>query len=238
MSMSADAYAIAYNKHYKEKNYPLAIELYLSIIRDYPDTSESSYAEQQIRNIAEYADTSILPPDLVELYSKCYAKYVTIEKENKERAENELVELQKKEQEEIKRQEELRSKIVAERDRVRTLISDNTSFVVYDLSGVRGRSMKVYTDRVVINTDVTVGSILTNNATDGEKTIFYKDVVGIQFKKPGLTIGYLQLENAAVQMNNKESNFFSENTFTFEDLKEVREAKEYITWEVSRFKQE
>lgn len=137
-----------------------------------------------------------------------------------------------------KAEEELRSKIVAERDRVSTLISDNTSLVVYDLNGVRGRSMKVYTDRVVINTDVTVGSILTNNATDGEKTIFYKDVIGIQFKKPGLTIGYLQLENAAVQMNNKESNFFSENAFTFDDLRGVREAKEYITWQVSRFKQE
>ena len=52
--------------------------------------------------------------------------------------------------------------------------------------------------------------------TDGEKTIFYSDVMGVQFKKSGNLIGYLQFETASVQMNNQNSNMFSENTFTFE----------------------
>lgn len=40
--------------------------------------------------------------------------------------------------------------------------------------------------------------------------------MGVQFKKGGLTLGYLQLETPSMQMNNKSSNMFSENTFTYE----------------------
>lgn len=93
------------------------------------------------------------------------------------------------------------------------------SNLLYELDGVRGRHVKIYDRKVVISTKAGVGSFLTGNATDGEKTIFYKDVVGIQFKKSGVTIGYLQFETASLQMNNQNSNTFSENTFTFEDGK-------------------
>lgn len=85
------------------------------------------------------------------------------------------------------------------------------------LEGVRGRSIAIYDRKCVIATKVSVGSLLTGNATDGEKTIFYKDVVGVQFKKSGGLIGYLQFETGSVQMNNQNSNMFSENTFTFEN---------------------
>ena len=108
---------------------------------------------------------------------------------------------------------------------------------IYSLNGCRGRSIEVFEDRVVITTDVTLGSILTANATDGAKTIFYSDVVGVQFKRTGMTIGYLQLETSSGQMNNKSSNQFSENTFTFEkedDL--VEEIKDFIIWKISSYK--
>lgn len=88
--------------------------------------------------------------------------------------------------------------------------------LLYQLEGVRGRSIKIYDRKCVISTKVSVGSIITGNMTDGEKTIFYKDVMGIQFKKSGGLIGYLQFETGSVQMNNQNSNMFSENTFTFE----------------------
>ena len=45
--------------------------------------------------------------------------------------------------------------------------------VVYDLVGVRGRTMKVFADRVVIKTAATLGNLFIGNATDGEKTIYY-----------------------------------------------------------------
>ena len=84
--------------------------------------------------------------------------------------------------------------------------------------GARGRTLSIYDTKCVINTSVTAGSILSGKATDGEKTIFYLDCVGIQFKEAGRTIGFLQLETPSMQMNNQTSNVSSENTFTFEDV--------------------
>lgn len=84
--------------------------------------------------------------------------------------------------------------------------------------GARGRTLTIYDTKCVISTTVTPGSILAGNATDGEKTIFYVDCVGIQFKEAGRTLGFLQLETASMQMNNQTSNVSSENSFTFEDV--------------------
>lgn len=91
--------------------------------------------------------------------------------------------------------------------------------LLYQLEGVRGRSIQIYDRKCIISTKAGVGSLLTGNASDGEKTIFYIDVVGVQFKKSGNLIGYLQFETGSVQMNNQNSNMFSENTFTFENGK-------------------
>lgn len=91
------------------------------------------------------------------------------------------------------------------------------SIFICSLVGARGRHIAVYDNKCVITTDVSLGSLLTSNALDGQKTIFYIDVQGVQFKKGLLTLGYLQLETASLQMNNQNSNMFSENTFTYED---------------------
>lgn len=91
------------------------------------------------------------------------------------------------------------------------------SRLICELDGARGRRIAVYDNKCVITTDVSLGSIVTSNALDGQKTIFYIDVQGIQFKKSGLALGYLQLETGSIQMNNSKSNMFSENTFTFAD---------------------
>lgn len=58
--------------------------------------------------------------------------------------------------------------------------------------------------------------MLTNNATDGEKTMYYSDCIEVQFKRSKFAIGYLQLETASSIGNNKGSNFFAENSFTFD----------------------
>lgn len=84
------------------------------------------------------------------------------------------------------------------------------------LNGSRGRTIHIYDKKCVIETAVTIGSVMTHNATDGIKTIFYKDCTGIQFKRSGIVLGYLQFETPSMQMNNQNSNLFSENTFTFE----------------------
>ena len=112
--------------------------------------------------------------------------------------------------------------------------------VVYDLVGVRGRTMKVFADRVVIKTAATLGNLFIGNATDGEKTIYYSDCIGVQFKESGVTIGYLQLETASGMMNNNQSNFFNENSFTFDPSAisndRMRDVAAYIRERISEAK--
>lgn len=91
------------------------------------------------------------------------------------------------------------------------------AILITEIKGSRGREIKIYDTKCEIRTRVTLGSVLTNNATDGVKTIYLCDVTGVQLKKSGLALGYLQFETGSMQMNNKSSNFFSENTFTFEN---------------------
>ena len=110
----------------------------------------------------------------------------------------------------------------------------------YNIKGARGRNMRVYPDRVVITVTGTLGSLLTGNITDGEKTIFFHDVIGIQFKYTGAIIGYIQFETACGLMNNSSNNLFNENTFTYDNSNmdaQMTEIKDYIIEQVARFKQ-
>lgn len=91
--------------------------------------------------------------------------------------------------------------------------------LICELEGVRGRTLRLYDTKIVITTKKSIGSLLTGNITDGEKTIYLCDIVGVQYKKSDLLIGYLQFETPSMQMNNKNDNFFSENTFTYESGK-------------------
>ncbi len=112
--------------------------------------------------------------------------------------------------------------------------------IIYDIKGVRGRYIKIYEDRVIINTKATFSSFITGNVSDGEKTIYFSDVVGVQFKKSGSLIGYLQLETAGNLGNNKKNNFFNENTFTFDTTvisnEEMEKIAEYVKGRVSEYK--
>ena len=132
------------------------------------------------------------------------------------------------EEQEVQKQQ----KAAAEEEQARLDFFDYTIHgenPLYELKGNRGRRLTVYPYKCVIKTDVTLGSLVTHNATDGEKTIYYKDVIGIQFKKPGLSIGFLQLETASSQGNNASSNFFNENTFTYDAYNnEIYEVYKYI----------
>lgn len=99
---------------------------------------------------------------------------------------------------------------------------------IYDLDGVRGRHIDVYEDKVVLTVKAGIGSFLTGNVSDGEKTIYYVDCIGVQFKKSGFQLGYLQFETAGGIMNNKGSNFFNENTFTWDTTKQSNETMEKV----------
>ena len=110
--------------------------------------------------------------------------------------------------------------------------------LVCKIQGARGRSIRIYPYKVMIRVDATVGSVLTQNVFDGEKTIYFKDCVGIQFKRSGAALGYLQFETASGTMNNEKSNFFNENTFTFEGNNDVmQKVYEYIIGVMDQIKE-
>lgn len=112
--------------------------------------------------------------------------------------------------------------------------------VIYKIKGARGRVLTVFENRCLIKVDITFGSLITGNATDGEKTIFYADCNGVQFKECGISLGDLQLETSSGLMNNRSSNFFNENTFTFDSgtisNKEMQEVCNYIKEQISGYK--
>lgn len=114
------------------------------------------------------------------------------------------------------------------------------SKLMFEISGSRGREIAVYDNKCVITTNVTLGSVLSNNALDGEKTIFYVDVVGVQFKLSGITQGYLQLETPSMQMNNQSSNMYSENTFIFEGHEKINklmlQVRDYMIARIEGYK--
>lgn len=110
---------------------------------------------------------------------------------------------------------------------------------VFHIEGARGRSLDVFPHKVIITVRVTAGSVITGNAADGEKTIYFGDCIGLQYKRSGMTLGYLQFETAAPAMNNAASNFYNENTFTFDSC--VREedmdlVAEYVRGQMEKIK--
>lgn len=111
---------------------------------------------------------------------------------------------------------------------------------VYTFNSARGRHLTVYKDKCVIKTKVSVGSVLTGNYTDGEKTIYYSDCIGVQFKQAGAMLGYVQLETASSSMNNKHSDFFNENSFTYEQSQvpnsKMEEVVSYIKSRIEEYK--
>ncbi len=107
----------------------------------------------------------------------------------------------------------------------------------YAIQGARGRSILVYEDKCIISVEPGFGSLITGNALDGAKTIYYCDVISVQFKADGFTLGYMQLETASSSMNNRSSNFFNENTFTFNKLTpEIDDMYTYVKKRVEEYK--
>ena len=112
------------------------------------------------------------------------------------------------------------------------------------LHGVRGRSILIYDNKCEIRVTSTVGTVLTSNitsnATDGIKTIYYADCVGVLFKKAGIKIGYLELETPGLRAHSTGSQY-SENTFTFEETdvlsnELMQEVYTYITERIEGYK--
>ncbi len=115
---------------------------------------------------------------------------------------------------------------------------------VYRVQGAVGKSLTVYNNKCIITTKTTVRSVIAGNFTDGEKTIYYADLTGVQFRKcSALLLGYLQFENASGQRNRGgndwAANHNSENSFTFEaSINELmQEIADFIKGKVEEYKE-
>lgn len=97
---------------------------------------------------------------------------------------------------------------------------------VYNVT-TRGKQLLVYEDRVVIIVQKTAMNFLQGNYTDGSKTIYYADMIAIQYKKPGLQVGYILFETASAKSSTKgnynrrnrmmNNNFLDEHTVRFDN---------------------
>ena len=52
---AAEQYATAYQAQYTAKDLRGALDLYLALVSDHPDSLEATHARQQLRNIADHA---------------------------------------------------------------------------------------------------------------------------------------------------------------------------------------
>ncbi len=95
------------------------------------------------------------------------------------------------------------------------------SMSIYKVSGVGG-DLEVFEDKLIITSKGVLGFL---SGTKGTKTIPFTSFTGIQYKKPGLTNGYLQL---TVPGGNE--SIRSENSFTFTAFQNavMEEVKLYI----------
>ena len=74
--------------------------------------------------------------------------------------------------------------------------------VKYCLVNNLGKILDVYENKVVYTSTQSTSTVVTalvfgGSTTQGEKTIYFKDAVGVQYKPSKITDGYIQVETAA-----------------------------------------
>lgn len=83
-----------------------------------------------------------------------------------------------------------------------------------------GKILDVYDNKVVFtstkSTSTVVSSLIFGDSlTQGEKTIYYKDAIGVQFKPATITDGYIQVETAVGGMTSAKSQYGGESSIQF-----------------------
>lgn len=74
--------------------------------------------------------------------------------------------------------------------------------VKYCLVNNLGKILDVYENKVVFTSTQSTSTVVTalflgGSTTQGEKTIYYKDAIGVQYKPSTVTDGYIQVETSA-----------------------------------------
>jgi len=93
-----------------------------------------------------------------------------------------------------------------------------------------GKILDVYDNKVVFTSTqststLVTGILLGNSVTQGEKTIYYKDSVGVQYKPSAIADGYIQIETAAGGTTTSSSQYGGENAIQFSGKEKNAEAE-------------
>ena len=102
--------------------------------------------------------------------------------------------------------------------------------VKYCIVNNLGKILDVYDNKVVFTSTqststVVTGLLLGNSVTQGEKTIYYKDAIGVQYKPSSIADGYIQVETAAGGMTSSSSQYGGENAIQFSGKETNKEAE-------------
>lgn len=107
--------------------------------------------------------------------------------------------------------------------------------VRYCIVNNSGKILDVYDNKVVFTSTNSTSTLVTGLAfgtsvTQGEKTIYYKDAIGVQYKPSSITDGYIQIETAAGGMTSSSSQYGGENAIQFAGKERNEEAKIIVSF--------
>ena len=92
--------------------------------------------------------------------------------------------------------------------------------VKYCIVNNLGKILDVYENKVVFTSTQSTSTLVTGlvfggSVTQGEKTIYYKDATGVQYKPSTVLDGYIQVETASGNMTSSSSQYSGENSIQF-----------------------
>ena len=102
--------------------------------------------------------------------------------------------------------------------------------VKYCIINNTGKILDVYDNKVVFSSTKSTSTLVTGlvfgtSVTQGEKTIYYKDAVGVQYKPSSIADGYIQIETAAGGVTSSSSQYGGENSIQFSGKERNTEAE-------------
>ncbi|MBQ3055506.1 MAG: SHOCT domain-containing protein [Oscillospiraceae bacterium] len=107
--------------------------------------------------------------------------------------------------------------------------------VKYCIVNNLGKILDVYENKVVFTSTKSTSTLVTglvfgNSVTQGEKTIYYKDATGVQYKPSTVLDGYIQVETASGNMTSSSSQYSGENSIQFSGKKLNEEAEIVVAY--------
>ena len=107
--------------------------------------------------------------------------------------------------------------------------------VKYCLVNSLGKILDVYENKVVFTSTKSTSTIVTGlvfgtSMTQGEKTIYFKDAIGVQYKPSSIADGYIQVETAAGGVSTSSSQYGGENSIQFSGKQSNEDAEIIVSY--------